>query len=135
MSKMVTFGRIANEIEFKLMNNEKKTPVVEFSIPEKLPGSDNSQFLNFVAFGKNAENIEKYFYKGSRIVVYSHPVVQEYTNKDGQKVRLVKFYIDSFEFVDTKAESEAKAPVKTEATGSEGFMNVPDDAFEGTPFA
>src|SRR5699024_7241462 len=90
-----------------------------------------ADFLNMTAFSKTAENIERFFRKGSRIVVRCHAQQEEYINKDGQKVNTVGFIVDSFSFVDTRAEGGITANQNTQPTPEptppgDGFMNIPD---------
>ena len=60
--------------------------------------------------------IEKYFKKGSNIVVKGNIKTGSYTNKDGQKVYTTDVVLDELEFCDKKEESHQ----------SDGFLDVPD---------
>ena len=92
-----------------------------------------ADFLNMTAFSKTAENIERFFRKGSRIVVRCHAQQEEYTNNNGQKVNTVGFIVDSFSFVDTRAEGGITANQNTQSApepapvGSDDFMSIPDN--------
>lgn len=99
-----------------------------------------ADFLNMTAFSKTAENIERFFRKGSRIVVRCHAQQEEYTNKDGQKVNTVGFIVDSFSFVDTRAEGGITSNQNTQPTPEpapsdyDGFMDIPSDLDTELPF-
>ena len=103
-------------------------------------GDVKADFLNMVAFGKTAENIERFFRQGSRIVVHCHVQNESYTNKDGNKVYQTNFIVDSFSFVDTRAEGGITQNQSTQTTSpqiptdSDGFMNIPDGIDELLPF-
>lgn len=62
--------------------------------------------------------IEKYFHKGSNIIVKGSIKTGSYTNKDGQKVYTTDVVLDELEFCDKKEESEKR---------NDEFLNVPDD--------
>lgn len=95
-----------------------------------------ADFLNMTAFSKTAENIERFFRKGSRIVVRCHAQQEEYTNRDGNRVSTVGFIVDSFSFVDTMAEGGiATSRIPEPGESSDGFMNIPSGIDEELPFA
>lgn len=98
-----------------------------------------ADFLNMTAFSKTAENIERFFRKGSRIVVRCHAQQEEYTNNNGQKVNTVGFIVDSFSFVDTRAEggitaNQSPQPAPEPAQTGGDWMNIPDGLDESLPF-
>ena len=55
-------------------------------------------WLNCVTFGKSAEIIEQYFFKGSPITIEGHVETGSYEKKDGTKVYTTDFIIDHWEF-------------------------------------
>ena len=141
MNECLFYGRISSDIDLRYTKNQ--VPVARFSIAvnRQYQNQDKkADFLNMTAFSKTAENIERFFRKGSRIVVRCHAQQEEYTNKDGQKVNTVGFIVDSFSFVDTRAEggitqnqNTQLAPEPTPAD-SDGFMNIPDGIDDELPF-
>lgn len=103
---------------------------------------NNTDFISCVAFGKSAEFIEKYFYKGNRIGLNGRIQTGNYTNKDGVKVYTTDVVAEHVEFVESKASSNASTGGNPgqengslpDATGSDGFMSIPDDIDEELPF-
>lgn len=141
MNNVVFYGRICQDIELKYSKNN--TAICRFSIAVNRQYQNQDKkvdYFNLVAFGKTAENIEKYFGKGSRIVVRCHAQQEEYTNRDGNKVNSVSFIVDEFRFVDTKAE---RSEIETQNTqpepeptpsGYDGFMDA-DLSSDEPPFS
>lgn len=145
MSNTVLYGRIAKEIEVRYSASGKAVGKFSIAVNRKFESQDGQKvdFFNVTAFGKNAENIEKYFHKGSRIVIYCRPQQEIYTNRDGQKINTVSFVMDGFEFVDSRAEGglasdqvPAQRPQFAPTYVDTGFMNIPAglDDDEGLPF-
>ena len=64
-----------------------------------------ADFPNCVAFGKNAENIEKFSGKGLRLQVTGHLQTGSYEDKDGKKVYTTDVIADRVEFIDWKTAS------------------------------
>ena len=86
-------------------------------------------------FGKGAETFEKYTQKGSKVFLAGRNQIDEYTNKDGQKVRDVILYVDEFEFLDAKKEQASQNTSTTSQNASKSdFLNVPDNLTEELPF-
>lgn len=141
MNECLFYGRISSDVDLRYTKNQ--VPVAKFSIAvnRQYQNQDKkADFLNMTAFSKTAENIERFFRKGSRIVVRCHAQQEEYTNKDGQKVNTVGFIVDSFSFVDTRAEGGITANQNTQTapeptpSGYDGWTNVPDGIDDELPF-
>lgn len=92
-------------------------------------GGPDADWLSMVAFGKNAENIQKYFSKGSPIMVESHVQTGSYTNRDNQKVYTTDYIVDSWEFCGGKGDGGGKQEKKADPAAG-----VPADGeFVGVP--
>lgn len=138
------YGRIASEIEMKY---NESTVVATFSLAVTKRGREKgADFFRFKAFNKQAEVLEKFFHKGSRIAVTAIAVQpQKYTNKDGITVYPnVEFFVSSLDFVDAKNENTAEEqlqehPVEQASTQKpvdprEGFMRLDESITEELPF-
>lgn len=141
MNSCIFFGRLVRDVELRY--SQSNVAVGKFTLAVNRAyqrGDVKADFLNMVAFGKTAENIEKFFRQGSRIVVHCHVQNDNYTNKDGNKVYQTNFIVDSFSFVDTRAEGGITQNQSTQTTSpqiptdSDGFMNIPDGIDELLPF-
>lgn len=88
---------------------------------------DAVDFLNFTAFGKTAEFVEKYLTKGTKVVLVGCKAKQNsYTNKDGAKINTVNFTVGSIEFAESKKDNDKPK--------DNGFINVPDNVEDDLPF-
>lgn len=141
MNSCIFYGRLVKDVELRY--SQSNVAVGRFTLAVNRAyqrGDVKADFLNMVAFGKTAENIEKFFRQGSRIVVHCHVQNDNYTNKDGNKVYQTNFIVDSFSFVDTRAEGGITQNQSTQTTSpqiptdSDGFMNIPDGIDELLPF-
>lgn len=80
-----------------------------------------ADFINFVAYSTATEFAEKYFKKGTKLVVTARCQTRSYTNNEGKKVYVTEFIVEDQEF------AESKRAAGNEPAGDE-FMQVPDDA-------
>lgn len=106
----------------------------------KRDGEPTADFINIVAFKKTAEFIEKYFSKGSKIVIEGSIQTGSYTNQEGQKIYTTDVIAREVEFGESKNSNNANEsanesrPAPSSAIG-DGFMNIPDGVEdEGLPF-
>ena len=140
MNSCTFFGRLVRDVEIRY--SQSNVAVGKFTLAVNRAyqrGDVKVDFLNMVAFGKTAETISNYFHQGSRIVVHCHVQNESYTNKDGNKVYQTNFIVDSFSFVDTRAEGgitqNQNNTVLNNQVDSDGFMNIPDGVEDdGLPF-
>lgn len=142
MNSCTFFGRLVRDVETRYSQSNVAVGRFTLAVNRSYQRGDvKADFLNMVAFGKTAENIEKFFRQGSRIVVHCHVQNDNYTNKDGNKVYQTNFIVDSFSFVDTRAEGgitqnqSAQPAPPPMSTNSDGFMNIPDGIDEELPFS
>ncbi len=162
MNKVILMGRLTRDPEVRYSQGASQTAVARFSIAVdrrfKREGEPEADFFNCTAFGRQAEFVEKYLHKGTKMLVTGRIQNDNYTNKDGQMVYSVRVMVDELEFAESKNASGGgqggydggfnnggfnnnggySAP--TGNTGrsnplSDGFMNIPDGIDEELPFA
>lgn len=70
---------------------------------------EKTHYFDVVSFGKNAENIEKFFKKGSRIAIRGKLNQERWEDKESKKARSrVVIYLDDFTFIDRKGDEKEK---------------------------
>ena len=136
MNKAIMMGRLTRDPEVKVTSGNGTT-VARFSIAVdrrfKREGQPDADFFNCTSFGKQAEFVEKYLHKGTKVVISGELQNNNYTKQDGTKVYDVAVILDSVEFAESKsASSNASDPVQNAVDN--GFMNVPDGVVEELPF-
>ena len=154
MNKVILMGRLTSDPEVRYSQGANQTTVGRFSIAVdrrfKREGEPDADFFNCTAFGKQAEFVERYLHKGTKIVLSGRIQNDNYTNKDGQMVYSVRVMVDEIEFAESKNASASggagfnnggynnnggyggNAPAPSGA--GDGFMNIPDGIDEELPF-
>lgn len=132
MNKVELIGRLTRDSELRYSTGSNATAVLRNTVAVerryKKENDATADFINVIAFGKTAENIDKYLHKGHKIALVGHIQTGSYTNKDGVKIYTTDVIIDEFDFVESRAKSQ---PTET----PDGFMNIPDGVEEeGLPF-
>ena len=143
MNKVILMGRLTRDPEVRYSQGENAPAVARFTlaVDRRFRRDDAStDFIGCVAFGRNAEFIEKYFRQGTKALITGRIQTGSYTNKDGQKVYTTEVVVENCEFAESKASAgdggsyASSRPEPVNAAG-DGFMNIPDGVEdEGLPF-
>jgi len=118
-------GNIGKDIELRYGSNG--TPIAKFSIAvsEKYNGEEKTTWYNCVAFKTTAENLAKFFSKGSEIIVTGNMSFGSY-EKEGQKFYTAELIIRTFDFCGKKGDNQPQAPANnfqnTGTAQNQGFQ-------------
>lgn len=148
MNKVILMGRLTRDPEVRYSQGDNATAIARFTLAvDRRIKRDNEvsvDYINCVSFGRSAEFAEKYFHKGTKIVIVGRIQTGSYTNKDGQKVYTTDIVIEEQDFAESKAASQQnnsgnaqnasnnqQAQQPKPQTSPDGFMSADD---EGLPF-
>ena len=139
MNKVEYIGRLTSDgkLSFSTTGSAFYSNTVAVDRKYKKDGEEKiTDFFRFKMFSKSAETFEKYTHKGSKVFLAGRNQIDEYTNKDEQKVRDVVLYVDEFEFLDAKQEqaSTQNASTTSQNASQSDFLSVPDNLQEELPF-
>lgn len=134
MNKTLLIGRTTKDPDIRYTQSEQPMTIARFNLAVdrrfKKDGEQSADFISCVAFGKTAEFIEKYVFKGTKIAVEGRIQTGSYTNNDGNKVYTTDVVVEQVEFAGSKTDSESAAK-----GSNDDFMNVADELDdEGLPF-
>lgn len=136
MNKCIFLGRLCNDPEVRYTQGENAMAVARYRLAiNRVHNKDNNgeqtaDFINCVAFGKNAEFAEKYLTMGMKMLITARVQTGSYTNKDGVKVYTTDFIVEVQEFAESKHTQD-----DGQQLGNNEFVNVPDGVDDdGLPF-
>ncbi|MDF2542571.1 MAG: hypothetical protein K0S47_2289 [Herbinix sp.] len=149
MNKVILIGRLTRDPEVRYSQGENSTAIARFTLAvdrrfRRAGETQEADFIGCVAFGKQAEFVEKYFKQGMKMVAVGRIQTGSYTNKDGQKVYTTDVVAEEIEFAESKGSQgdsgfqnngfhRESRPEPSAAMG-DGFMNIPDGIDEELPF-
>lgn len=114
MNLAILMGRLAKDPD--VSSSQSGTTIARYSIAVdrrfKKDGEPSADFFTCVSFGKQAEFVDRYLKKGTKIVVTGEIQNNNYTNKDGQKVYDTRILVHDVEFAESK---------KTESDNTDTF--------------
>ena len=141
-NKVLLMGNLTRDPQLSYLPSQ--TAVVEFglAVNRKWTGQDGQSkeetcFVDCRAFGKQAENINKYLSKGRPLFVEGRLTFDSWTAQDGTKRSKHRVTVQSFQFLGSPSgAAKASAPPVTDrpdAVGSQQINNT-DGPADDIPF-
>lgn len=138
MNKAFLIGRLTRDPELRYSSSN--AAIVNFSIAidrqyTNSEGQRETDFINIVAFQKQAENIKKYVGKGSLVAVDGRIQTRNYEDKDGKRVYVTEVVADRVQFLDTRNSNNSSNSSSGDDVSPADFQtdaketNVSDDVF------
>lgn len=137
MNNVILIGRLTRNPDVRRTDS---TAIGRFTLAVdrqfKREGEPTADFISCVAFGKNAEFVEKYLHRATKIAIIGRIQTGSYTNKDGNKVYTTDVIVDRLEFVESKKPDEGGSSTDqtTPEKKNEDFMKVPESSDDELPF-
>jgi len=131
MNLVILMGRTTKDIELRY-TAQSNIPVARFTLAVDRPYTKQGEekktdFISCVAFGRLAENLEKYISKGRRIVIEGRIQVDSYDRDDRSKGYSTSVIVERFHFADSKPGEQAQEVSQPEPA-MDGFEPLdPDD--------
>ena len=99
MNKSVLIGRLVKDPDLKFTEG-KGTAISNFTLAVKRPKvKDTTDFINCVAYGKQAETIAQYIVKGNLLACDGYIRTGQYIGRDGVKRYTSDVVVTGFEFL------------------------------------
>ena len=139
MNKVILMGRLTRDPEIRYSQGENSLAIARYTLAVdrrfKRDGEPTADFINCVAFGRQAEHVERYYRQGLKVVVSGRIQTGSYTNKEGIKVYTTEVVVEEQEFAESMAEREhTQTPASAPESSGDGFMNIPEGIDEELPF-
>lgn len=145
MNKVILMGRLTRDPEVRYSQGENPMAIARYTLAVDRRFSRNNSdeqsadFIGCVAFGRSGEFAEKYFRKGTKILITGRIQTGSYTNKDGVKVYTTDVVVEDQEFAESKNSSSGEGGFSSgnspaPMAAGDGFMNIPDGIDEELPF-
>ena len=111
INRVVLTGRLTRDLE--LRRTQSGTSVVSFTLAVdrnfRREGQPEADFINCVAWNRQAETMAQYLHRGSLIGVDGRLQTRNYENQQGQRVYVTEVVVDNFTFLESRAQSQQAA--------------------------
>lgn len=130
MNLVILMGRTTKDIDLRY-TAQSNIPVARFTLAVDRPYTKQGEekktdFILCVAFGRLAENLEKYIRKGRRIVIEGRIQVDSYDRDDRSKGYSTSVVVERFHFADSKPGEQAQEVSQPEPE-MDGFEPLDSD--------
>lgn len=122
LNKAILMGRLTRDPELKRTQND--TAVASFTLAldrdrKGANGERQTDFIDCVAWGKQAEFVKQWFTKGMLAVVVGRIQSRTWEDKNGNKRKSVEVYVSEMNFGETK-----KARQTASRAADDGYMDT-----------
>lgn len=116
MNKVFLVGNIVRDVETKIAGGYQviqNTVAVKRNYPDR-DGNYPTDFIDFQSWGKQAEYLEKYGAKGSKIAIVGRLQSREYDGRDGTRKTVWEVITDEIQLISSvqKPKAEVKPEIK-----------------------
>lgn len=133
MNKVILSGNLCQEIELKQTQNGKSVITNCIAVQREYKndkGEYDSDFINLVVWGAQAEYLSKYAHKGDRVELVGRWQVRKYTANDGTTRTANECVVENIKAFSRQPKQENNAPSFTE--NQPNFADLQED--EDLPF-
>ena len=126
MNKVVLMGRLTRDPEVRYSQSESSTKVVRYSLAVKnsYSKSNDTDFIDIVAFGNQAGFAEKYLKKGNLITISGRLYQDKWEDAEHNKHSKLEVIVENQEIADNNNSKRAEAEVQA----SQNQVAISDDA-------
>lgn len=133
MNNVVLSGRLTKDADVRYTQGKNPTQIGRFTLA--VDDYNSTDFISCKALGKQAEWLERWTHKGTKVEFSGRIKTGHYTNKDGREVYYTEVLVNSIGFGETKAEAEQRGSRGTDnGTSADSFMDIPGDVADELPF-
>lgn len=136
MNKVVLVGRLTAKPELRYTSSNTAFLRFTVAVNRNFTGADGKReadFINVVAWRKQAETISKYFDKGNLIALEGRLQTGSYDDREGNKRYTMDVALDNFEFVEGRNKSQSDMSTSSSEPSPYDFQD--SVSVENDPFA
>lgn len=126
INNVVLTGRLTKDMEVKYTNSGKAVASSSVAVQRQYSnanGEHESDFINFVIWGKSAENMANMTAKGSMIGLEGSIQTRSYENNQGQKVFVTEVNVRNFSLLESKEQTEQRKQGQGNFNQQQGGFN------------
>ncbi len=119
MNRSILVGRITKDLELRTTANGVPTTAFTVAVNRAFTsqsGEREADFINIVAWRKQAENVCKYCSKGSLVGIEGRIQTRNYDDKDGKKVYVTEVVADAITFLGAKSDRQGNNDYRGDST-------------------
>lgn len=135
MNKVILIGRLTKDPELKTTPTGVATTTFTVAVDRNFTnqqGQREADFLNCVAWRKQAENISRYCTKGSQVAVEGRIQTRSYDAQDGSKRYVTEIICDNVTFLGSKSSNQSNSSYQS---GVDSSSDIETTDLNDDPYA
>lgn len=106
MNKVILLGRLTKDVDLRFAA-ETGLAVGRFTLAvNKIKKENGADFINCLAFGKTAEILSQYVFKGQQLAIYGRIQTRSYEDEAKIKRYVTEIIVEGFDFIATAKKNE-----------------------------
>lgn len=130
MNLHIIHGRLVRDPEYIQDDRDEKKDRTKFTVATDRRYGDEADFHDCIVFGKRAKVIDKYFSKGSEILVFGEDQGRSYEDKNGVKRKSWTLVVSDFDFCGSARDNSARAQEANRIEQAAKDLLMPSDSFD-----
>lgn len=124
-NKVILMGNLTRDVEVKTTSGNSTVGLIGIAVNRSYKTQagerrEETTFVDCEAWGRTAEVMAQYLFKGSRVLIEGRLKMDQWDDKSGQRRSKLKVVVESFDFADSKGEQRPQpqrrpAPVAAQA--------------------
>ena len=105
MNRVCLIGRLTSKPELRYTTSNIACTNITIAIDRNYGEEKKTDFINFVVWRKQAENVCKYLDKGSLVAIEGRLQQNSYEDRDGNRRYKLDVFADNIQFLNTKSKN------------------------------
>ena len=105
MNRVCLIGRLTSKPELRYTTSNIACTNITIAIDRNYGEEKKADFINFVVWRKQAENVCKYLDKGSLVAIEGRLQQNSYEDRDGNRRYKLDVFADNIQFLNTKSKN------------------------------
>ncbi|RDG17996.1 single-stranded DNA-binding protein [Leuconostoc pseudomesenteroides] len=113
MNQVNLTGRLTKDVEVRYTQSGKAVGSGTIAVTRRFKNADgntDSDFIQYVVWGKSAEILSQYTSKGTLIALTGSWQTRSYEKDGGTRVYVNELNVENFDFLEKKSDSQQSAP-------------------------
>lgn len=131
VNNVIISGNLTKDPEVKILSDrEKPVTVANFTLANNEPKKDGkTSFVKVTAFGRTAEIVGEYLFKGQPVIVIGSLKQNSFENAEGQKVNYSYIQADSVQMFPKNGNQNGSSQQQEPAAETANYVNENDIPF------
>lgn len=131
MNSVQLIGRLTKDPEIRYTSGQTQMAVATFTLavdrPVRADAEKQADFPKITVFGRQAENVERFIGKGSKVAVEGRIQTGRYQNKNGETVYTTDIVANRVEFLERRNDGTATSKPAESGEVYEQFAKIDEN--------